>query len=220
MNGIEQFRPGFEEWARKEGYDEKEIALRWSDDYSIISIRKAWHAWLGAKRESVSGSSTSTSQGAAEIDHLWDMVAGARYALRDIASGGDDPAVVADAALAVLTKLEDEFASQCRAEGGNISGLLGASKSTETRMDSGSEGGHLSGNSGAAPGDALDAATITVIRSSIADYYRALNARQHGELAMDRSFRAIERELGMSWDMWTRAELSAIAASTTQREGN
>lgn len=56
--------------------------------------------------------------------------------------------------------------------------------------------------------------SINEIRTAIADYYRALNARQHGELAMDRAFRAIERELGMSWDMWTRAEEEAIAAHT------
>lgn len=53
------------------------------------------------------------------------------------------------------------------------------------------------------------AGSMTVIREAIADYYRALNNRSHGGLAMDRAFRAIERETGMSWDMWTRAESTA-----------
>jgi hypothetical protein len=54
-------------------------------------------------------------------------------------------------------------------------------------------------------------ASLSRVRDAIADYYRALNRREHGHLAMDRSFRAIERETGMSWDIWTRAELTAEA---------
>jgi hypothetical protein len=77
---------------------------------------------------------------------------------------------------------------------------------------------------GAAPAAGTDRdadpteASVKIVREAIADYYRALNARQHGHLAMDRAFRAIERELGMSWDMWTRAENEAIAAHSKAGE--
>jgi hypothetical protein len=52
------------------------------------------------------------------------------------------------------------------------------------------------------------------IRSAIEDYYHALNNRQHGGVAMDRAFRAIERETGMSWGMWERAERATLSKAT------
>jgi hypothetical protein len=62
--------------------------------------------------------------------------------------------------------------------------------------------------------DGEDVLSIQIdnIRKAIEDYYRALNARQHGGVAMDRAFRAIECEMGMGWYLWDQAERAAIAA--------
>jgi hypothetical protein len=65
-------------------------------------------------------------------------------------------------------------------------------------------------------GDAVPAEmSIAKIRESIFDYYRALNRRDHGAVAMDRAFRAIECELGMGWYLWNRAEEAAKAEPDT-----
>jgi hypothetical protein len=37
------------------------------------------------------------------------------------------------------------------------------------------------------------------VRSAVHSYYGALNRREHGGLAMDRAFNAIEKALGMHW---------------------
>jgi hypothetical protein len=82
-------------------------------------------------------------------------------------------------------------------------------KTAETRIDTGLYG---SASLARSAGDAVPAeAILAKIRNAVAGYYRALNRRDHGGVAMDRAFRAIECEIGMGWDMWTRAEDAARA---------
>lgn len=46
--------------------------------------------------------------------------------------------------------------------------------------------------------DADDAALLAV-RRAVSDYYSALDRREHGGVAQDKAFRAIEAALGMHW---------------------
>jgi len=48
---TEQYRAGFEAWARDEGYSEKEIAMRCHGDYAVVNLHTAWRAWTASKRE-------------------------------------------------------------------------------------------------------------------------------------------------------------------------
>ena len=59
---IATLLPGFEAWARKKGFDLNRYD--WAE-YRSRPTQLAWEVWAAAKLESVSGSSTSTSQGAA-----------------------------------------------------------------------------------------------------------------------------------------------------------
>lgn len=47
---------------------------------------------------------------------------------------------------------------------------------------------------------------IQLIRNAIQDYYKALDNRQHGGIAQDKAFEAIEKILGMSWHAWQQRE--------------
>lgn len=58
---IEQYRPGFEAWARGE---ECNLDRDQYGNYVSGYMKQAWRVWLGCKRESGSKGSTSTSQAA------------------------------------------------------------------------------------------------------------------------------------------------------------
>lgn len=107
---IEQYRAGFEAWARKETFS---LELDGAGYYLFSDTLAAWSAWRAAKRES--GSSTSTSQGAK-----------LRAAVETVCEGWTLP--------------------------------HDARKVLETALWS-----HDDGNSGAAPGDALDAARLEYV---------------------------------------------------------
>ena len=65
---IEQFRAGFEAWARKETFS---LARDGAGSYICSDTGAAWASWRSAKLEaSTEPSSTSTSQGAAPGDAL------------------------------------------------------------------------------------------------------------------------------------------------------
>jgi hypothetical protein len=40
---------------------------------------------------------------------------------------------------------------------------------------------------------------VAAVREAILTYYDALRARQHGDVAQDKAFNAIEQALGLSW---------------------
>lgn len=61
---IEQYRPGFEAAARRLVHVNDFLRASDGDGYRDYVLETYWQFWIAAKRESVSGSSTSTSQGA------------------------------------------------------------------------------------------------------------------------------------------------------------
>lgn len=90
---IEQYRPGFEAWARKEGHD----TLRDEDGYYWIVENTLWTAWIAAKRD------TSTSQGAAPGDAL----DAARYRYPTAHEIQADVAMESTAVAAAISALSD-----------------------------------------------------------------------------------------------------------------
>lgn len=56
-----------------------------------------------------------------------------------------------------------------------------------------------------------DGTTLATIREAVLTYYDALTARQHGGVAMDKAFHAIEDALGMCWQDEALIKRSALA---------
>lgn len=57
------------------------------------------------------------------------------------------------------------------------------------------------------------------VRKAIEDYYRALDSRQHGGVAQDRAFNAIQMALGMDWPAWRIAQRNAAADAQSAEGG-
>ena len=60
-----------------------------------------------------------------------------------------------------------------------------------------------------------DEAALLAVRKAVRDYYAALDRREHGGVAQDKAFRAIEQALGMQW-----VQGATISAKTPNAELN